>query len=140
MTTAAQMQMEMAQLQERLALSEQHGTRFAEELEKLRNLTDAALTEANREIHELEQTRRATREDKWELVDTKALQVTNFGGKVTDSWKAWSKRAKAFCNAKQDGFRIAMEWAEMETAPIDKTSLESWNWPHTAKANQKLHD
>ena len=131
---------ELGQVQSRLVLTEKHNLKLAEELETLKTLTDTALQEANRKIHEMGQERQKTREDRWELVDIKALNVTSFGGKATDSWKHWSKRAKAFCNAKQEGFRIAMEWAEMETAPIDQTNLDSWNWQHTAKANQKLHD
>ena len=125
---------ELGQVQSRLVLTEKHNLKLAEELETLKTLTDTALQEANRKIHELGQERQKPREDRWELVDIKALNVTSFGGKATDSWKHWSKRAKAFCNAKQEGFRIAMEWAEMETVPIDKASLESWNWQHTAKA------
>ena len=120
-------------LTQRLVLSEQHAVKVAQELESLRNLTDAALREANAKIS------RGGRRD-WELVNTKSMEPWTFSGKATDSWKQWAKKSKAYCNARQAGFRKAMDWAEAEVTPIDADSLNTLGWEHIETANAKLHD
>ena len=111
---------------------------MAEELDKLRKETDAALKAANARINETGQ--RGTADEKLDLVDIKTMQPQVFSGHASESYKQWAKKVKAFCNARKPGFRKALDWAELETVPIDEESLGVLSWAPAVVADQKLYD
>ena len=82
------------------------------------------------------------REDRYELVDVKAMSPAVFNGFKTEHFKAWAKKVKAFTNAKFDGYRKALEASE--TMPkdqvVDASVIGSWRWDAAVKADSKLHD
>ena len=63
-----------------------------------------------------------------------------FSGSDKESWRQWSKRIKAYCNARTPGFRQALEWAELESVPITADSLKVLAWKPVEVANAKLFD
>ena len=139
--TAEALQAELAATQQRLALSESHGMRLAEALEKLRVDTDQAFKDAQQRTEEA--VRMATlgaRKDDVFLVDVKTMQPNIFSGKTNESFKCWAKKVKAFCNARKDGFRQALEFVERETDAIDFAVVNSMNWAPAVEANSRLYD
>ncbi len=161
---AAEVQAEIAALQQRTHLSEQHGLRLAESLDKLRAESEDALRNAHNKIALLETGRRdqeealrnahskiamieTGRRDQdprgergMQLVDVKTMQPVIFSGKLQESYKHWAKKVKAFCNARKPGFRQALEWAELESTAIDSDSLTALQWDAAEQANSKLYD
>ena len=57
---------------------------------------------------------------------------------MTEAFKPWQKRMKAFCNSKRTGFRKALEWAEKQDTEIFDVSGSGWD--HAEAADPKLHD
>ena len=55
------------------------------------------------------------------------MKPSVFKGERTEKWKPWARRIKAYCNAKQAGFKKAIEWAEKETTEITSLSACPWN-------------
>ena len=140
---SAEMQAEIVALRERLVLSEQHGVRLAEALDVLRGETDEALRNANNKLVELEKYRGGQgfhSPEGMQLVDVKTMQPVIFSGKFQESYKHWAKKVKAFCNARKPGFRQALDWAELETNPIDADSMKMLNWDAAEHATGKLYD
>ena len=139
MATVESLRAELGSVAQRLVLSETHGIKMAEELDRLRKETDAARKAANARINETGQ-RSSHAEDKLDLVDIKTMQPQVFSGHASESYKPWAKKVKAFCNAPKPVFRKALDWAEMETAPIDEASLGVLSWAPAVTADQKLYD
>ena len=135
-----QIRAELAAVTQRLVLSEQQSVRLAEQMEKLTTDTDAALREANNKIVELDRHRGPKHEERMDLVDIKTMQPKVYSGKMEESYKAWAKKVKAFCNARKPGFRQALDWAELEVTPIDRASLGGLNWAAAELADSKLYD
>ena len=75
---------------------------------------------------------------KFDLLDMKLLQPEVFKGRQHEPFKPWAKKVKAFLNAKRQGFRKALDWAEVQPAEI--TSLGGMSWEHGESADEKLHD
>ena len=124
--TVADLQVELASTQQRLVLSEQHGVKLADALDKLRSDTDRTFRETQARSEEA--IRQATaqgggRKEDVYLIDVKTMHPGTFAGKASESFKNWSKKLKAFCNGRKDGFRLALETAERETQPIDQDTL-----------------
>ena len=148
MVTVESIAAELLATQQRLTLSESHAMKMAESLDKLRGDTDRVLTEANTKIAELQAQGSQggrdgggwNKEDRIDLVDIRAMDPGQFGGSEKESWRIWSKRVKAYCNARTPGFRKALEWAEAETVPIDTASLAVLSWKHADLASSKLFD
>ena len=116
---------------------------MAESLDKLRAETDQALREANGKLEELKKGGGGgnyNKEERVDLIDIKAMNPGNFGGTATESWRLWSKRVKAYCNARTPGFRKALDWAEAETVPIDAASMSVLAWAPAEVASSKLFD
>ena len=99
MSTLESLRAELGSVAQRLVLSETHGVKMAEELDKLRKETDAALKAANARISGIGQ-RSGRAEDKLDLVDIKTMQPQVFSGHMSESYKQWAKKVKAFCNAR----------------------------------------
>ena len=127
---------EVVALTQRLLLAETHGVQAAEALDALRRDTDAALRAANARIDSGGE----RREDRMDLVDVKSMQPAVFKGSMSESYKQWAKKVKAFCNSRKPGFRKALEWAELESIPITSDSLTALSWAPAETANAKLYD
>ena len=119
----------------------------AMELEKLivalRQDTDVAVTELNTELvkSQAETTRaKARHEDRIDLIDTKMISPTSFDGTKVETFKPWTKRLKAFCNAKVPGFRYALEAAERADIEVDDTAIARLGWEPAVSADKKLYD
>ena len=63
-----------------------------------------------------------------------------FKGRVTDAFKPWQKKMKAFCNSKRSGFRAALEWAERQPGEIVSPAQAGCPWDNAEAADPKLHD
>ena len=75
---------------------------------------------------------------KFDLLDAKALQPDKYKGRRAEAFKPWARKLKAYCNAKRGGFRKALEWAEKQQQEI--TDLSGCPWPDAQLADSKLHD
>ena len=119
------------------------------------NLIDSLSTEidtnANNVENQLRQLRvdiaglsggRAQGEERFDLVDTKAMSPTLFNGFKTENFKVWAKKVKAYCNGKLDGYRHALELSERmgKDNQVDSSVISGWNWNKGVAADSKLHD
>ena len=75
---------------------------------------------------------------KFDLLDMKTLQPDTFKGRAQEAFKPLARKVKAFCNAKRQGFRKALDWAEAQPHAIQ--DLGPMGWSHAEPANEKLHD
>ena len=99
----AQMRHELHALRQELDLTASQGARTASSVDELRPLTDNALAELRAMV---DGNRRG--EPALHLIDLKTLQVPIFSGARNESFKTWTKKFKAFCNARRAGFREAV--------------------------------
>jgi hypothetical protein len=75
----------------------------------------------------------------YDLLDLKSMKPEKFSGLRAQAWKPWARKFKAYCNGKSQGFRSALEWAELRQTPLlGNFSGCPWNQVQTADA--KLHD
>ena len=105
----------------------------------LRSETDALFRQKQMEIATSEQKlERLLFNQKFDLLDAKAMQPDNFKGRRTEAFKPWARKLRAYCNAKKGGFRKALEWAGKKTSEI--TDLTHCPWDQALHADAKLHD
>ena len=118
----AALQGEMAQTRAQLAvvsnrfdqMSNAH-TALQQAHEKLREDAGRVLNERAQEIQELERSiTNLVEKQRSDLLDLKAMKPSVFEGKKNELWRPWARGIKFYCNAKQMGFRKALEWAEQE--------------------------
>ena len=109
---------ELQTTQQRLVLSEQQNARLAESMDKMRNDMEAAMDQAQARIVELEQRMVGGKDRGMELVDIRTMDPGVFGGGPNESWEIWSKKVKAYCNARVQGFRAALDWSEAKLIPL----------------------
>ena len=83
---------------------------------------------------------REARGSQWHLVDFKTITPEVFKAGANQSYNIWSKKIKAFCNAKLDGFRIALGWAERTSEPITIEAIQGSDWAPCEVANGRLYD
>ena len=133
---------ELASVRQRLSLSEQHNVQMAENMEKMRKEMDESMRNAYAKLNYLEQQKghKDEKEDKMDLIDVRTMNPGVFTGKMNESYKLWAKKVKAFTNARKPGFRQALDWAELETNPIDMDAIKSMNWAPAEIASSKLYD
>ena len=82
-----------------------------------------------------------TKEEELKMVDFKVSKPTDFYGRREESWKAWSRQFKTYCNAIKSGFRKALEWAEaFDGEAINTHTIDSMGWPTARLADEKLYD
>lgn len=124
-----------AELQQRIALSEQQNQKLAEALDESSKRTEAAVMELNSKLADA---RCSGRGDKQRLINSRDMKCSIFTGK--EPYKPWAKKLKAYCNGLVSGFRQALEWAEKQTTAIDQTELLSTNWQWITEADQELYD
>ena len=77
--------------------------------EALRSASELALNEKTAQIAETEtKLGKPSFQQKFDLLDFKTLQPEIFKGRDHETFKPWARKVKAFCNAKQQGFRKAI--------------------------------
>ena len=57
------------------------------------------------------------------LLNLKEFEPTVFSGKDGGNVKVWQKQVRQHCNAKQKGFKTALEWAEAQPTEITNADL-----------------
>ena len=82
----------------------------------------------------------ASSDGRFDIIDFKAIAPTSFYGKRDESWKRWSRRFCTYLNAKKEGFRVALEWAEQQPFEINDTTISRMGWDQSRTANSKLYD
>ena len=136
----------MVQIQREFANTREQMSRLAQQHDSLRHEHDL-LKATSDQLFRVRQDEIRASEDKlqkllfgqkFDLLDLKALQPENFKGRRTDAFKPWARKLKAYCNAKRQGFRKALEWAENQQQEI--TDLSGMAWDHAIAADAKLHD
>ena len=106
----------------------------------LNNEADRLFQQKTAEIHALEQRLSATLfTQKFDLLDLKTMMPEHFAGKRNEAWKPWQRKFKAYCNGKAQGFRSALEWAELQQQPL-QGNFASCPWNKAQEADAKLHD
>ena len=100
---------------------------------------DRLFREKGDQIASLEQRLTATlSKQTFDLLDLKSMKPDRFSGQRNEAWKPWARKFKAYCNAKSQGFRSALEWSELQTAAL--TNFNSCPWAQALAADSKLHD
>ena len=130
----------MQAMQLQLDQSTEQNTRLATALDLLRQESHTRIVTMQAEITAF---RGIPSSEKIQLIDLKTYQPDTFGGTISELYKPWAKKAKAYCNAKCQGFRKAMEWAEARMMSIgsDPSSvLSQLNWEQAETADAKLYD
>ena len=149
---AQQMQMTAEQqalvaLQQDLDASRNQVMLVTQRLDALTTSHQLLNTEADRlfrekaaEIQALEQRLSATLfAQKFDLLDLKTMMPEHFAGKRNEAWKPWQRNFKAYCNGKAQGFRSALEWAELQQQPL-QGNFHGCPWGKAQEADAKLHD
>ena len=142
----AQLQAELKTTREQLALMASSHDQLRGAHDALRTAHDALRTATDNELQRKAAEITASEDKlsrllfnrKFELLDMKTLQPETFRGRAHEAFKPWARKVKAFCNAKRQGFRKALEWAEKQ--PHEITDLSVMGWTHAEAANEKLHD
>ena len=75
-----------------------------------------------------------------QLINVKKFDPKSYEGKMTEDIKPWAKSIRNYCNACRPGFRIAMEWAELQNEPINQAELLSMNWADAIEADTELYE
>ena len=76
-------------------------------------------------------------EREWDLLHKGDFKEFNGDKKL---YRAWVKKAQAFCSTKRPGIRKALLWAAKLKDPITQGKLDSTQWEHIGAANTKLYD
>ena len=110
------------QAQEAIAASEARSGQLA------RQLTQQALTAQSPN-------------ERFDLIDFKINKPDPFHGERDESWRAWSRQFKTYCNARKEGMRTALDWAEsFEGDVINEAAVDTLNWAAGRMSNIKLYD
>ena len=125
------------QVQAQLTQTQSENLRLSTALDTLRSESHAAITQL-REL--IDKNGASKNHDRFDLLDMKAMAPGNFGGGRTELFSPWTKKIASWLNAKKDGFRKALEWAQDEELAIDHDGLTAMNWEFAEVANAKLYD
>ena len=81
-------------------------------------------------------------EKRFDLIDTKGMSPTVFGGTRAENFKFWAKKVLAYTNARLPGYRRALEAAEKmgKDTEVTNGTIASWKWDPALDADSKLHD
>ena len=63
----------------------------------------------------------------FDLLDSKEIKPDQFKGRSSQTFKPWQRKFKAFCNSKRTGFRVALEWGEIQTTEILDSAQVPWD-------------
>ena len=134
-----QLQNDLAQTRNQMAMMATSHDDLARAHEALKNQSDSLFRQRADEIKASEdKLSKLMFTQKFDLLDMKAMQPEMFKGRRNDAFKPWARKLKAYCNAKRQGFRKALEWAESQTQEI--TDLGPMQWDQAIAADAKLHD
>ena len=81
-----------------------------------------------------------TREREICFVNMKSFEGWKFAGGKAESFQAWAKRVRIFCDAPSSGMKKAMETAEASTREVDVRSLGLADPRLAEELDAKLHD
>ena len=112
------------------------------QLQGLRTESSDAVANLRGQVALLEQVGRVgEREGKGnKLINLKHFEPKIFSGNDGDPVKPWQKQVRQYCNAKQKGFRIALEWAEAQPDVITNDDLMGTDWAPAETANEELYE
>ena len=75
------------------------------------------------------------------LVNSKTMSPKVFGGKEAQSYRTWTKKVRAYCNASKPGFKRFLKWCETQTAEIDIDPAQmAFDWKYKQAAAGDLYD
>ena len=74
------------------------------------------------------------------FVNIKTFDGGTFAGLKGENFRAWSKKAKIYCNALSRGFKRALELAEQQESSVDIEALQLTGWTAAVEADAKLYD
>ena len=147
-------QEQILHLNMQLEQTKEHLTRISNALDALRSESSDAVSDLRRESSDaVADIRRQLAnaeakifqagkgiEKKIGLVNLKNFEPRVFAGKESENIKTWARRIKGYCNGKTKGFKTALEWAEIQTMPIDDDDLLTMNWEPAVEANDELYE
>ena len=115
------------------------------QLQTLRTESSDAVANLRAQVAELEAAGKGGGDGKHEhsgnrLLNLKEFEPTVFAGKDGDNVKAWQKQVRQYCNAKQKGFKVALEWAEAQPTEITNDDLLGTDWAPAGTANEELFE
>jgi len=114
------------------------------QLETLRQESSEAVSNLRGQVALLEQAGRGGDRDGKNkgnrLINLKHFEPKVFSGKDGDPVKPWQKQVRAYCNAKEKGFRVALEWAEAQPENITNDDLLGTDWAPAETANEELFE
>ena len=118
-----QLQTDLAQTRSQMQMMAASHDNLQRAHEALKGQSDALFRQRAEEIKASEdKLSRLLFSQKFDLLDMQAMQPEMFKGRRNDAFKPWARKLKAYCNAKRQGFRKALEWAESQSArsPISR--------------------
>jgi uncharacterized membrane protein len=137
-----QLQNDLAQTRQQMAIMASSHDNLSRAHEALKDQSDTLFRQRADEIRasedKLSKLMFTQNTQKFDLLDLKTMQPEVFKGRRNDAFKPWARKLKAYCNAKRQGFRKALEWAETQTEEI--TDLGLMQWDQAIMADAKLHD
>ena len=133
---------DLQQLQNELAQARDQIMRQATALEQLRAQASAAITASEDRMKALIAAipQSTTGDGKFDIVDFKANAPNAFHGRREESWKKWSRKFRTYCNARREGFRAALTWAEQCPVEINNSTIDQMGWDKARVADSKLYD
>ena len=72
------------------------------------------------------------------FVNVKTFDGGHFTGLKGENYRAWSKKAKIYCNVLSRGFKRALELAEQQEGSVDIEALQLTGWTAAVEADAKL--
>ena len=117
---------------------EDHEARLA----AVRQEASDAVLEMRQRINDLETARGGGHREPrvTSLINLKKFEPKTFEGKMSDNIKPWAKSIRNYCNACRPGFRVALEWAELQATTVTVNELNAMNWNEALEANIELYD
>ena len=134
------LQQELAQSRAQVLAVTQRLDQLTQSHQQLNSEADRLFREKADQISALETRLSATLfKQGFDLLDLKSMRPERFDGKRNEAWKPWQRKFKAYCNGKAQGFRSALEWAELQPGPL-QGNFHGCPWPKVLDADAKLHD
>ena len=113
------------------------------QLQGLRAESSDAVANLRGQVAALEQAGRGDRDGKSKgnrLINLKHFEPKVFSGKDGDPVKPWQKQVRNYCNAKEKGFRVALEWAEAQPQGITNDDLLGTDWAPAETVIEELFE
>ena len=116
---ALQQEMEQTRMQllgpgQRFDLLAQAHTTLQQAHDSLSFHTGTAIAQGQQEILQIEDKLKILQfKQQFGLLDLKNMRPEMFKGNRGENWRPWARKFKAYCNGKSEGFRKALDWAEI---------------------------